>query len=349
MITNLDIYYSDICNEQCTYCIMQNKQHNTNANIVAALQDGSFAHHVRAALTPDIISLGIWGMEPSINGKYFEKFITEILDYDPYIRYIMIPTNGQSISFYQDFIKPLLTYCTLHKRKLIVIIQLSLDGPKRLHDNKRGINSFDTCVNNISTIYNTYIADIHLYTYTKLRLITKATLTAEDLTFDPVLWFTDMTHLHKKLLPNIENAPFGSEYWQVGLTAPTMEVPGNYTKQDGINYNKWVYVARQYETYNEMFYTSEYHRCLAGIESKTIDYQGNIYDCHLLVNRGINLQTIRNDFENKMDQLVAQNEVIEQDRDKLFNAIMSIYCWATANNDMPESYIKLLGNGALFI
>jgi len=51
-------------------------------------------------------------------------------------------------------------------------------------------------------------------------------------------------------------------------------------------------------------------------------------------------------FETTMDTLVAANEAIEQDRDKLFNAISSIYCWGATDKRL-DSYIRLLGNGFL--
>lgn len=340
MITNLDIYYSDACNGNCNYCIMKNKPHNTNSNIIQALEDGSFGRLVRQNLTPDILSLGIWGMEPSINGQYFNNFITKILDYDPYIRYIMIPTNGLSDKFYMEFIQPLLMYCKNHERKLILLLQFSLDGPPVINDAHRGIGATQKTISNIQMIYHMFPVDNG---YLKIRMTTKSTLQAADLSYDPLQWWQYMNQLGI-LCTNNWSEKWSSDDVQIGRTCPTIEVPGNYSAQNGRDLCKWLAVPG--ETFNQ-FFSLDGKVCQAGEVSKTIDYQGNIYDCHLLVNKAINIQTIRLDFESKMNQLVAAGEAIEQDRNKLFDAIMSIYCWATANNDMPESYIKLLGNGAL--
>ena len=340
MITNLDIYFSDACNGNCTYCIMKNNPQNNNTAIQQALQYGTFRHHVCANLTPDIISLGIWGMEPSVNGKYFRNFITEILDYSPYIRYIMIPTNGLSTTFYFDFIQPLIDYTRLHKRKLIVMVQFSLDGPPQINDVHRGQGTTQQVISNMLMLYNIMPKNLQ---YLKLRLSTKSTLQADDLAFDPTQWWAYMNLVHQICTNNDSNKlPLDDIY--IGRTHPTIEVPGNYSAQNGRDLCKWL--AIHGDTLNE-FFSLDGRQCQAGEQSKTVDYRGNIWDCHLLVNKAINIQTIRNDFENKMNQLVASGEAIEQDREKLFKAIMSIYCWATANNDMPESYIKLLGNGAL--
>jgi len=146
----------------------------------------------------------------------------------------------------------------------------------------------------------------------------------------------DLLETMANMAPNIDLALDYPIQFTSHLT-PTIEVPGNYIKQDGINLCKW----------DIPFDTSKVYECAAGITSKTIDYQGNIYDCHMLCNKATSIQDLRPDFENKMNRLVLAGEVIEQNHDKLFNAISSIYCWATGNNEISESYIKLLGNGAV--
>ena len=101
---NLDIYFSDACNSNCQYCIMKDLKHNNDA-IRQALEDGTFVTNVRHALRPETISIGFWGREPSINGEYFSNFIFNLLDYSPYIRYIIISTpntfvRNQFLKFY---------------------------------------------------------------------------------------------------------------------------------------------------------------------------------------------------------------------------------------------------------
>lgn len=337
LITNLDIYFSSACNQNCPYCCKKSIPQIDNTLIQQALADDSFVTHVKNYLTKDITSIGFWGLEPTINGQYFYPFIVALLNYSPYIRYIMLPTNGTSSTLVTDFIIPVVNYCNANKRKIKMIIQINLDGPKQIQNNHCP-NTFDKI---IETLKQIDIIPIKNYgKYFKLQLILKPTFTAADLTaIDPDEWQRFMRdHINESwgemprmLVPD----PLGN--LDYNHYKPNMEVPGNYTKQNGIDLCQW----------NIPFDTSQIYECAAGITSKTIDYQGNLYDCHMLCNKVKSIQDLRPDFENKMNQLVAAGEVIEQDRDKLFNAISSIYCWATGNEEIPESYIKLLGNGAI--
>ena len=331
-MTNLDIYFSDACNANCEYCIMQDLEHNNNLAIRQALEDNTFVTKVRNILIPEVKSIGFWGREPSVNGKYFGKFITNILDFDPYIRYIIIPTNGLTDSFYKDFIVPLLQYCLTHKRKLILMIQFSLDGPPEIHDKYYGQGSCQTCITNIKKICRMFPFDNK---YLKLRMSTKSTLRGYELeNYSPYIWYTYMLDLARS------TEVFFKDYTdcKIGQLITTFEVPGNYTVSQGQSLANW----RKYLRFNE----SLYHSCAAGTDSKTIDYLGNLYDCHLLVNKNITQEELRTQFEITMDTLVAANEAIEQDRDKLFNAISSIYCWGATDKRL-DSYIRLLGNGFL--
>lgn len=82
-------------------------------------------------------------MEPSINGKYFNEFITTILNYSPYIRYITIATNGLG-NIYEYFTLPLMEYVIKNKRKLKLWIQYSLDGPQFLTDSHYYAGAYNT-------------------------------------------------------------------------------------------------------------------------------------------------------------------------------------------------------------
>lgn len=330
---NLDIYFSDACNSNCQYCIMRELEHNNNTAIRQALEDNSFVSNVRHVLTPETTSIGFWGREPSVNGAYFSNFIYNLLDYSPYIRYIVIPTNGQSDNFYEDFIAPLYCYCNSHKRKIILMIQFSLDGPADLQDRHRGEGSSDKCVHTIKHICKTFPFSNK---YLRLRLSTKSTITGYEL--ENYSFST-----HNKFMTNLyfdtKKYFIRKDDCKIGITGITLEVPGNYTVTQGkalVNWRDYFLIV------NERQPTS----CTAGTDSRTIDYLGNLYDCHLLANKTITPEQFRNQFELTMNTLVQNGEAIEQDRDKLFNAVSSIYCWGATDKNL-ESYIRLLGNGFL--
>lgn len=326
---NLDIYFSDACNSNCQYCIMQNLEHNNNSAIRQALEDNTFVTFARGVLTEETKSIGFWGKEPTINGQYFAKFVTNLLDYSPYIRYIMLPTNGQSNTFFNDFIMPLYNYCNTHKRKIIFSIQFSLDGPSDLHDKHYGSGSAQNCLNTIDFIYKNFDFSNK---YLRLRLSTKSMLKGYDIEhYSPQIWRQYMDTL--ALTYASKEVGYTCSY--IGQQIATFEIPGNYTVSQGQALINW-----------KRFIKINLYSCAADNDSKTIDYLGNLYDCHLLVNKEITQEELRARFESTMNTLVERGEAIEQDRDKLFNAISSVYCWG-ANDKQLDSYIRLLGNGFL--
>lgn len=333
---NLNIYYSSGCNANCSQCIAQEMP---NSAIQAALEDKTFEYYIRRAITKDTIGLGILGVEPSINKKYFGKFIANILDYSPYIQQITMYTNGQSNTFYTDFIIPVLLYCKTHHRALTMRIQFELDGPQDLHDKHHGNNSFQRCMDNLY-----YISRFFPYnnSYLKLQVYTKSTLYGEDLeNYSPYKWFDFMYNQQADFLNNHYN------FWETEEDCIdirpiiTVQIPGDYTAAQGFALKRWISPQT-----DETLFDIHSQYCLVNEDSKTIDYQGNLYDCCLLKDKEIDLVQLRANFEQRMTALVTAGEAIEQDRDKLFNAISSIYCWG-ATDEQLDSYIHLLGNGFL--
>lgn len=326
-MTNLDIYFSDACNSNCQYCPIQN---NNNEAIRQALEDNTFVTNVRHTLTPETESIGFYGREPSVNGEYFSKFICNLLDYSPYIKYIGIVTNGQSNTFYQDFIVPLYIYCNIHKRKIILIIQFTLDGPPDLQDKYRGEGSTQKCINNIDYIFNNFNFNNK---YLRLQTSTKSTLRGYEIeNYSTKQWTKYMLDIRQRQI----NKVIITNDCKIGELSLTVEVPGNYTAAQGQALKRW-----------ERYFTiDQFSPCFNNNFNKTIDYLGNIYDCHLLVNKNITQEQLRAQFETTMDTLVSQGEAIEQNRDKLFNTILSIYCWG-AEDKTFDNYIRLLGNGFL--
>lgn len=330
MLTNLNIYYSAACNLQCSYCCMP-PQSMSNDTIVNSLRNGSFTQIVNNLITKDTISLGLWGMEPTINAIEFQNFILPILKQNPQIKYIFIPTNMTSTTLMEYMLAPLNRYTQKYKHKLIILIQASIDGPKEIHDGHiNGNNTYDIVRHRLNSI--TKLVSQWNNKYIRIKIFNKSTLTAQDLYTDPDDWWYNMAHLQSEL------ETYESYNIKIKMdNPPTIAVPGNYTKEDGEALVKW----------GLQFDTQHYITCAAGLTSKTVDCLGRVWDCHMLYNKDIDEQSIRKDFDSTVDRLLKEGEIIETNKDALWNAISSIYCWATGNNSIPESYIKLLGNGAL--
>ena len=329
MLTNLDIYYSAACNLKCEYCCMPHAS-MTNEDIIKTLKDGSFAKKVIDVIQPETTSLSFCGMEPTINQQYFKYFLIPILDKHPQIKYITLFTNLTN-DIMQDIIIPLHFYTKYHFRNLILKVQVGLDGPDYILDKHAGLKGYywlldrnlEMIARSVSKYENKYF---------QVQVYNKSTLTAKDLHTDPTVWWYWMAYVQSKF------EDYESDTFMIKMdNPPTIAIPGNYTKADGIALCKW----------ELKFNTNKFVKCLANMESKIIDCNGNIHNCYLSCNKDIDEQSVYNDFNIKVDRLLAEGEIIETNKQALWNAISSIYCWATSDGTIPESYIKLLGNGAL--
>ena len=340
---SFSLHYSTDCNMNCKYCYIDqdNKLHTEeNKKIREAILNGTFIKNIIDLYQQvpeqkmNIESYSLWGAEPTINGDLFYLVHAPLLDFFPNIVFFDFSTNGLvgGKFIYKNFVIPMLEYAETHKRKLTFQIQFSLDGPPELQDKYRGEGSNQKCLNTINYIYNNFDFSNK---YLRLRLSTKSTLNGYEIEhYSPERWCQYMDALA------VNYAEKDKDYTisYIGQTIATFEVPGNYTVEQGRALIDW----KKYVKIN----TEHFHSCCAGQDSKTIDYLGNIYDCHLLANKNISQEELRQQFETTMNTLVASNEAIEQDRDKLFNAISSVYCWGATNKNL-DSYIRLLGNGFL--
>lgn len=320
MKTNLNIYFSSICNMSCAYCAMQdNYNAEENEAIRQAIIDGSFQQHVITKcqeLQP--VTLGIWGMEPSINQDLWGQFITPILQSCNSIKGIFLSTNGLAFD-------AAIWYAPLYaiQRKIKLWIQWRIDGP-----------SCDQTI--IDNLYNSIRAyqDNNLF---RVKFSIKSTLQAQDLRTNVVAW-NDFMNTIQATCNN-----YATEHCDVSLVgqSPTLERPGNYTKEDGIYWGLWTHGL----DFNECHTLPM--GCAAGKTSWTIDYQGVIYDCPLKKNRIeplIDFQTFYN--------YIKDNFLNYQIRPyyswyRIYRIIMANWCWATSSIEDLNSYIKVWCNGAI--
>lgn len=324
---NLNIYFSDACNFKCAYCCMQHQEHD-NKHIQECFKNGSFTKTILETITPETTSIGLWGMEPSLNGLYFSAMITAILKRWPQIKNIMFSTNGTS-ELYRYFVMPLLSYdVTLH-------IQFSIDGPEDMNDFNRQKGAYKNSVRALEHLIYSCPTKMPTNNF-QLKLSTKSTLTKINLRTDPAVWYAWAQALHDKMIPLIEKRPY------INIDAigakPTIEVPGRYFGYDAENYRKW---------FGTIEVPKQTPHCMAGIDSFTIDCNGKLWDCQMRKNKdGYDEKILRSNFDKRVSQLLKDNQITQTDKDMLFNAIMSVWCWASATdiNTIDDSYILLFGN-----
>lgn len=312
----LSIHWSSDCNMACQYCFIKKDKelmecHNTK--IRKALEDGSFVEIIKETFqdNKDIVdSLNLWGAEPTLNGKYFNNFITELLDYFPAVETVMFSTNayvGGKVIF-DDFFTPLYQYCEKNERKLTFELQLSLDGPQEYNDLSRKIGATN---NTINTLY--YFCDNvpEKSDYLSLEMNVKTTLDIcymKDM-LDKGLeafyyyygFFDDLQYNAEK---KIKNKPHIEVH---ALAMPTLVDPGTHTIEDGKVLARWILKLLElsrdrFKCHNKgpffwqlsnglmpflrdtniIAHGSHSYSCSGTKTELTIDYTGRLYGCNRL-------------------------------------------------------------------
>lgn len=322
MKTNLNVYYSAACNLECDYCAAAPSNPVENGNIRYAIENGIFQMHVInkcEELQP--ATLGIWGLEPSLNQDLWEDFIVPILEDCPSIKGIFVSTNGLLFDAATWYV-PLETFCNTNQRKIKLWIQWSIDGPNYPQA---------ACGNLLDAVEQYNHSD-----YFRVKLSTKSSLTADNLAhWDKEEWYEFMTDLHGQCY---DIADINCDVQLVGAP-PTLVRPGNYTKEDG---QRWAYwVPKSPETLQPS------SGCTAGISSFTIDYNGTIYDCPLKINNSTHTCIDYQTFLQHAASLFVAGEIKNHNWQQLYNIICLQYCWANSTIDNLDSYIKIWGNGAI--
>lgn len=328
LITNLDIYFSSVCNNNCSYCNLNN-DFIQNELIANSLETKQFFSNIKPYLTTNITSIGIWGLEPTVNGKYFQKFIYDILNYTPSIKYIIISTNFVSDTVYHNFIEPIILYSNVKRRKIKLIIQCSFENSEILHNCNRSVPWTKV----VSNITNTIKQIPNQIPYTKIQFIQKATLTKENLSrFSPVAYKRNSSEIFSNLKTKNKNSNIDLSL--LGVSKVSIAVPDEFTQLDGQLFKKWDHNIK----------TDQFYQCAAGKTSLTLNYLGESYDCHLLCNQSFNLATSFDLFSAIANTLIEKNIIPKQDINILYNGVSSIFCWALSSIDSLPSYIKLVGN-----
>ena len=78
MYSNIDIFFSSICNMNCQYCYIERekkKLFDYNERIIEKIKNKEFVKNLIENFPgkiDEVQSICLWGMEPSLNADYFE-------------------------------------------------------------------------------------------------------------------------------------------------------------------------------------------------------------------------------------------------------------------------------------
>lgn len=143
-------YITFACNLKCTYCFQKNTIQDTSLvmskDIVKSLFEAiDYIHKERG--TKETPFLTLFGGEPFLRRKKHVEAVEEILFKCSENGYnINVATNGVELSF----------YCEMLSQYRIGNLQVTLDGPKKVHDSRRvfpnGKGTFDNIVAGIDDV-----------------------------------------------------------------------------------------------------------------------------------------------------------------------------------------------------
>lgn len=231
-----ELFASARCNLQCTYCYIPTDKEfgrKIQRKIFDDIKSGQFIRQLKNLFPKENLeTLSHWGTEPSLTLPKFKDFYKEIIEYFPNFRQVMMSSNFMaSPTLISNFIKNFPRIKPIH-----FDIQLSIDGPKWLTDRNRVKGSTDKILNNFYRFLN-LIKDEDYFT---INIHTKPTISdygieliAQEQYYDEYYsFFSNLITESLNIINNnkkIQISPFNN---------PTIVVPHNYTKENGILFNK---------------------------------------------------------------------------------------------------------------
>lgn len=332
-MTNLNIYYSAACNMKCEYCCMPQPEYDNGA-VRSSIISGQFYNNIIKKFGDEsLVTLGFWGMEPSINQDLFGQFIIPLLEHFQTVKGIFVSTNGILFN-YQDWAEPIRQFCINNQRKIKLWIQFNIDGP----------DYPQIATNNLLNCIQSYTTN----EYFRIKLSTKSTLNKQSIYQDIDKWYSNMSALYDICE---RHSKIGCDISLIG-NAPTFERPGEWTPEDGRRWAEWhVHIP-----------TDKIYNCSAGIDSFTIIYTGQVYSCQMCNTLIPELEPLyqNKDLNNIYDRLYQQHLITETNKQKLYNAVSYVHCRAQnrilentfvldflGDRDALDTYFIMLGNGAL--
>ncbi len=203
-----------------------------NAEVVDYIKSEKFFSDLKELYGDRLISLSLWGTEPTLNLKHLTEIFPRLLAEFP-IKEITIPTNLLTdpqiiIDFLNSIPK---------ERDFKFNLQVSHDGPHVTNINRRAgaVAKIESNLTTLITAFNTI--DLGLR---KIRLTFKPTLSRENLSMYPdISLIFEYFNYFDMLVDNLKvlNQNPGVDLNDLGTTCiPSIAVPGEYTIEDGKNF-----------------------------------------------------------------------------------------------------------------
>lgn len=305
---NIDFLFSTDCNMACQYCYIKKDKKEMvsyNQKTREKILNGELRQNVINSLgeihLKEVQGMGLWGAEPTMNAKYFESFLDQMLEIMPNLNYLMFSTNSYlGYDYVKLFIEAIDELSKKYNKKNFSLhIQFSLDGPAWINEQSRKTGATQRTIDTMYAICDNFTDDFN----GRVEINIKPTLA-----FDYMKKMLDEPKLLKEyfnFFEDLENTIAEKSKGKEKLDAhphgwPTLVLPGEYTSEDGKNYARWIKLLwdskidkkfshnqpfRIINTMSRSIDTWELNErvtCGAGASSIVLNADGAIISCHQL-------------------------------------------------------------------
>ncbi len=224
----MEVLTTGWCPLNCRYCYIPKteKMKELHAKIITEFLEKDFIDAL-ARVPGRKTFLGLWGTEPTLTLSLIQKKLGELKKRFPELKRISFSTNMMlPPSIIVQFIRE------AEKYGIAVDVQVSLDGPAFITDKNRGPGATKTIVEHVTEFVD-LLNEVSIKTPVELRW--KATLTPENIKE----MVEDQEKVHEyfrffnSLTENLVRRNKLKNLRIVNSSAPTLMVPGKYTKRDG--------------------------------------------------------------------------------------------------------------------
>ena len=239
-----EMFSAAVCNLDCSYCYIPKKDPRLakyHKNIIEKITSDKFIRQLGETYGDNLTSIAHWGTEPTLTLNLYteNKFYEKLQKVCPNIEAISMSSNFMHNPLVIiDLIKSLPRY----EKTIKLDVQMSLDGPDYITDKNRGVGSTKKITENIGIFFNELKKNenvlkeknVVFYSHVKPTHYIDDIKLLMDMKY--VLEYCDVfENLMEKILP----------YNSMGIcispvSDPTIVYPGRYTKEDGLNYKKYV-------------------------------------------------------------------------------------------------------------
>ena len=349
----IDIFFSAECNMDCEYCYIPKTAHlkTINKEIRDNIDSGKLIENILETLRgrdKDIIEIGLWGAEPTINTSYFGKFANDLFPKLENLNNLNFSSNcllgPKPIANFLDEIEK---YNVKYGKEISFDLQVSIDGPEWITDKSRHTGATKQILNTVDVLHKKYMSKEYV---TPFKISFKPTISTNTMQMmvdnnkvtEWFLFFEDLQNKYKDILR--------PKFKFYAITTPTLVTPGFATQEDGIVLAKWLKALRELDRSKLTYYKKGhlfaqlFHRfservmdpegtfkasnsttCGGGDAAIALDHHGDMVMCHrmysIIYNDDPNARVIRKGLSTQIGEKDSITEFLDMDRfDYLLNS-----------------------------